>query len=280
MNYAINPTRWHLKKCARRAVTHLSVGLARNGQNAKRPTIHVLTYHRFTGLKYDPVSVKPRDFEKHLQWLGQNVQLLDAEAFCLALQGKQQSKRDAVLITIDDGHRSFYDHAYPLLKKYNAPAILFVCPSLINSKHNSGEFMNWEELEQVQRDRIIVASHGLSHRSLGKISIQEAEYEVKEAQKQLKQHLKIENPFFAFPFGTRKDFSDPLADMLLDHGYLHCFTSIHGACVPLSRSNLLPRIKIESGESIDMFSKISRGHLDAWRAVDNVAWWLQQRGRL
>lgn len=35
------------------------------------------------------------------------------------------------LITIDDGDRSFYEVVYPLLKRYNLPAILFVSPKVI-----------------------------------------------------------------------------------------------------------------------------------------------------
>ncbi len=280
MNYAINPIRWHAKKWARRAVIRLSGGLGAVGQSAKRPTIRVLTYHRFTNIKYDPVSVRPCDFEAHLQWLSQNVNLLDAETFCLALAGKQQLDRNAVLITIDDGHRSFYEHAYPLLKKYNVPAILFVCPALVDAQNSPKEFMGWEELAHVQRGNIVVASHGLSHRSLGLVSMTQAVHEVEEASKQLKLRLGIENPFFAFPFGTRKDFSDELADMLLANGYQYCFTSVHGQCSPMTRPNLFPRIKIESGESLNLFRAIALGQLDAWRAFDSVGWRLQQRGRL
>lgn len=280
MNYAINPVRWHVKKWARRAAICFSRGLSGVGQNAEGPKLRVLTYHRFTDLIYDPVSVTPSDFEMQLSWLSRNVRLLDAETFCMMLQDNQPLDRDAVLITVDDGHKSFYEHAYPLLKKYDVPAILFVCPSLINDKFNTREFMNWGELAQVRRNKIVVASHGFSHRSLGRVSMAEAEYEVAEASKLLKLRLGIENPFFAFPYGTRNDFSDALADMLLAKGYQYCFTSVHGPCSPMSRSNLLPRIKIESGESLNVFRKIAQGHLDMWRVVDNLGWRLQQRGRL
>lgn len=280
MNYAINPIRWHVKKWARRAVISISGGLGDLWHGAKPPAIRVLTYHRFTDNKYDPVSVRPDDFEAHLQWLSRNVTLLDAEKFCHALEGKQPLERNAVLVTVDDGHRSFYEHAYPLLKKYKVPAILFVCPALVDKQNSAREFMSWDELARVQQDMIVVASHGLSHRSLGRTSMRQAVYEVEEASRQLKLHLGVENPFFAFPFGTRRDFSDELADVLLANGYQYCFTSVHGRCSQMTRSNLFPRVKIESGESLGLFRAIALGRLDAWRAIDNVGWRLQQRGRL
>lgn len=37
------------------------------------------------------------------------------------------------MLTFDDGDVSFYDNAYPVLKKHNIPAVIFVITSLINT---------------------------------------------------------------------------------------------------------------------------------------------------
>jgi peptidoglycan/xylan/chitin deacetylase (PgdA/CDA1 family) len=44
------------------------------------------------------------------------------------------SKRQDVLLTTDDGDISFYTTAFPLIVKYNIPAILFIIPSLIGTE--------------------------------------------------------------------------------------------------------------------------------------------------
>jgi peptidoglycan/xylan/chitin deacetylase (PgdA/CDA1 family) len=276
----ISPLRWHLKKKARGAVINFSKKLSWLWHVKKKPQIRILTYHRFLEKKYDPVAVRPVDFEMQLQWLIKHVDILEPNKFRATLRGEYQLDRDAVLITIDDGHRSFFEYAYPLLKSYKIPAILFVCPSFADSKSYHDQFLNWNELEQVYQSGIVIASHGFAHKSLSKLSIDEAQREVAEAKKQLLRHLQIDNPFFAFPFGTRNDFSPVLADMLLKMGYEYCFTSIHGACTPLSRPNLFPRLKIESDESLATFRAIVEGHLDNWKIVDNFAWPIQQQSRL
>lgn len=279
MSYEISPLRWYLKKAARGVTTRACSNLAQLRRNSCRgPRIRVLTYHRFTNQKFDPVAVKPRDFERHLQWLLGNVELLDEITFQKACSGGLKLNRDAVLLTVDDGHRSFFEHAYPLLKTYDVPAIVFVCPGLIDAESPTRKFMTWDELREISRGRITVASHGYSHNSLGRLDAEAAEQEVLSARALLQQHLNVDNPFFAFPFGTRKDFSAPLADMLLHHGYRYCFTSMHGSCEPMMKPNLFPRLKIESGESLSVFAAIVRGHLDAWRLVDQAAWRLQQNG--
>jgi poly-beta-1,6-N-acetyl-D-glucosamine N-deacetylase len=43
------------------------------------------------------------------------------------------SKSSDVLLTFDDGHWSFYEYGFPLLKKYQIPAVLFIVSSLINT---------------------------------------------------------------------------------------------------------------------------------------------------
>ncbi|MCS7253269.1 MAG: polysaccharide deacetylase family protein [Armatimonadota bacterium] len=64
-----------------------------------------------------------------------------------------------VVITIDDGFRSAYKIAYPLLSKHGAKATLFIYTNAV------GRFgLSWGQLkEMVQSGRIEVASHTVTH---------------------------------------------------------------------------------------------------------------------
>lgn len=67
------------------------------------------------------------EFERHLRWLqdnGRRVLTLDEVADLVAAGAPVPA--DAVVLTIDDADRSFYDHAFPLLRKYGVKAHLFV----------------------------------------------------------------------------------------------------------------------------------------------------------
>ncbi|MCX2745199.1 polysaccharide deacetylase family protein [Mangrovivirga sp. M17] len=63
----------------------------------------ILAYHQFSA---------KNEFTKHLKLI---------------------KNRTDVLITVDDGDLSFYENAFPLLRKYNIPSILFIIPSLIET---------------------------------------------------------------------------------------------------------------------------------------------------
>ncbi|HZW40176.1 MAG TPA: polysaccharide deacetylase family protein [Ignavibacteriaceae bacterium] len=55
-------------------------------------------------------------------------------------------------ITIDDGDKSFYDCIFPILKKHNVPASIFVSPKIITEKSNYWfqEIIGYNQLELKQ----------------------------------------------------------------------------------------------------------------------------------
>ena len=81
---------------------------------------------------------------------------------------------------------------------------------------------------------------------------------------------------FAYPFGTRADFSDDTDRILTEAGYTTVFTTQHGAIASGMSPITLPRVKIEGGEGLSMFKLCCAGAMDAWRAVDFVLWRMQQ----
>jgi peptidoglycan/xylan/chitin deacetylase (PgdA/CDA1 family) len=275
LDLSVSPLRYACKKIARRIVAEASAVL---GGLTSEPTIRVLSYHRFGESSRDPVMVTPARFDAQMRWLVSHVDVLTPARFAAIQRGTEVLYRDAVLVTIDDGHASVATCALPVLEHYAVAAVLFVCPELVESA--GGEFVSWTELETCLQLGHTVASHGSTHRSLGRVPLTEATAEIAAAKETLARKLGVAGPYFAFPFGTRADFSPPLLSVLKAHGYEFCFTSIHGGCTPTHTLSWFPRVKVESGEDMRMFSHIATGKMDAWRHVDNLAWALQQRNRL
>lgn len=125
--------------------------------------IPILCYHDFReGGKHAYWAIPPKRFETHLQMLtAMGFTFLKMSEAVELMQGRWNKPipRRPIVITIDDGFRSAYTVAYPLLRKYKAKATLFVYTNAI------GKFgLSWDQLrEMIQSGIVEVASHTVSH---------------------------------------------------------------------------------------------------------------------
>jgi peptidoglycan/xylan/chitin deacetylase (PgdA/CDA1 family) len=137
-------------------------------------------------------TIDPSLFESQLLYLKSNgYKTLSVHEFYDALSNPGTLKNNkAVLLTIDDARSSVWRYAYPLLKKYEANAAIFIIPGLTekgalrknlsdvwNGKSNFEEIdksdpsdetlCTWEEISEMYNSGIInIESHSLFHREI------------------------------------------------------------------------------------------------------------------
>jgi peptidoglycan/xylan/chitin deacetylase (PgdA/CDA1 family) len=282
----ISPVRWYLKKFLRRSVVLSSLISRRFFSSPSQ--IRVLTYHRFGYQLRDPFCVTPEDFEQQMAWLAQHKRAVSLDELQQFLAGKIRLPSGSVLVTIDDGYQSVHDFALPILKKYNIPAVAFVTVSAIDQHLDAEPHLTWSQVRALT-SQVTVASHGWTHRSLGKISVEEMRQEATRSRVLLEQKLGATVTAFAYPFGTLADFNATTSTVLQESYYDYAFTSQHGFISerfvqqdshklnPSTFSSFyLPRIKVEGGEGLWMFRLLAEGGLDNWRFIDQTLWKLQQ----
>jgi biofilm PGA synthesis lipoprotein PgaB len=120
----------------------------------------------------DPFAVSTRNFAMHLDWLRAHGYVpVSAQAVREARAGRRTLPEKAVLLTFDDGLRSTYTHAYPLLRSYGYPALVAVVTSWMDLPPGArvpyghrdftrDDFLTWEQLREMQAGGLIeVASH-------------------------------------------------------------------------------------------------------------------------
>lgn len=101
------------------------------------------------------------------------------------------------LITFDDGHRSNYDHAFPLLEKFSIRAIFFVLAGRIGTT----EYISWDQAREVARAGHQVQSHGWSHRLLTQCNTNELERELVWSKRELEDRIGVEVVSLSVPGG-------------------------------------------------------------------------------
>ncbi len=189
-------------------------------------TVPILTYHKLSENGADAVTVTRKSFDDQMMFLkkhGYNVISLDD--FYDFLELREPLPRKSVVITFDDGWRSTYDIAYPILRKYGYPATLFVYTDFINE---GGGGMTWSILQEMQKGGVSIQSHTKSHRYLNKLSGKETfrtyfeavKEELDDSAKIIKKHLNTDVKYLAYPYGEMNDLVAALAEKLGYRGAL------------------------------------------------------------
>jgi peptidoglycan/xylan/chitin deacetylase (PgdA/CDA1 family) len=185
-------------------------------------TIPILTYHRFSDKCSSPLCVPARVFDRQMRYLKENGYhvLTPAELFAF-LEYRQGLPKKSVLITMDDGYRSVYTIAYPILKKYGFTATVFVYTSFVGA---SGMAITWKQLRKLKAEGFTIGSHTVFHTDLTKKKEGETENdflarvtrELFESKKIIDRKLKQETFIFAYPYGR---YDQTTAQIVREAGY-------------------------------------------------------------
>lgn len=99
----------------------------------KGPTVFILMYHKIApnAYPYYGVSVTPNIFEKQIRTIVKHYQVVALEE--LADMQNFFGRKDIIAITFDDGYKGVYRWAFPILRKFDLPATVFLTTDLIGS---------------------------------------------------------------------------------------------------------------------------------------------------
>jgi peptidoglycan/xylan/chitin deacetylase (PgdA/CDA1 family) len=125
--------------------------------------ISILAYHRFGPNVADSMTVTTPLFEQQLGWLTEHgYRIVPLRALVDGLGGNGPPlPQHAVVITVDDGHRTVYSELFPLVRKYRLPVTLFIYPSAIS---NASYALTWEQIaEMVATGLVDIQSHTVWH---------------------------------------------------------------------------------------------------------------------
>lgn len=182
--------------------------------------VPILNYHRFDN-SGNRLSVQPEMFRRHLQYLVENdyrvVPLAQVLEF---LRGERPLPMRALAITIDDGYRSTYDVAYPLLVEFGFPATVFVYSDFVG---RGG--MSYEQLREMRGSGLIdIQAHSKSHANLTEQLPDETqaayrrriEREIEDPAERLSSKLGDRVTQYAYPYGDANTY---VMERLRANGY-------------------------------------------------------------
>ena len=129
-------------------------------------TIPILCYHRFAQACDSPLCMPADIFDQQMRYLKENgYRVIGPEELLDVLDYRKAVPKKAVMISIDDGYRSVYNVAYPILKKYGFGATLFVYIDYVGV---SSKALTWDLLRELKREGFYIGSHSVAHSDLSK----------------------------------------------------------------------------------------------------------------
>jgi peptidoglycan/xylan/chitin deacetylase (PgdA/CDA1 family) len=174
--------------------------------NGFSETMPILMYHY---IEVAPASttlkglyLDPKIFANQLLELQKNnYKTLFVSEVGASIVSQQKLDQKNIALTFDDGYEDFYTEAYPLLKKYNCKATLYV---IINALDKKGYLTRIQVRELADSGLVEIASHTFNHPDLRILKAKDAKFEIMDSKKILEQISGKPVLSFAYPYGYYK----------------------------------------------------------------------------
>lgn len=198
------------------AALFLSFGLWL-GSVVSHYTVPILMYHYINAEEplRSKLGVSPQSFERQMRFLRERrYNIMPLTELADLIRDKKGLPPRTVAVTFDDGYLDNYTNAYPVLKKYNIPATIFVVVNRIGRRVGNDDYMNWQQIKELSESGLVtIGSHSMNHLNLNEVeSEDELRYEIAESRIILEEALNRKVSLFSYPFGGLNNNARLMAD--------------------------------------------------------------------
>ncbi len=193
-------------------------------------------YHRFNENKYPSTNIKMDIFKKHIEIIkNSNFNFHNPYKIYEIFDNPKSNKE--ILVTIDDAFVSFYEEAWPYLKKNKIPFILFVSTEPVGKKG----YMTWDQIREIKNENfVLIGHHSHSHKYLIDDTNNEFIMDIEKANEIFLQELGHIPKLFSYPFGEYSKFMRDYISKNFDFAF-----GQHSGVIDLNKDKFeLPRFPI------------------------------------
>ncbi len=209
--------------------------------------VAILGYHDFSETEQQTaMRIRTSKFREQMQTIRDlGLAVIPMSDFIAWKNGEKAIPAKSVVITIDDGWKSVYTDAYPILKEFGYPFTIFIYKDYLDG---GSKAMTTTMVKDMLKHRATIGSHSTTHpypqavKKYQKTGVQEydkfLEVEMRESKRFLEQQFKKNIPLYAYPGGF---YTDEMLTKAEQVGYSHLFTVQPGKVNRDLPNNLLPR---------------------------------------
>ena len=235
--------------------------------------IPVLMYHALIDGEAPGVHsfhVLKHEFARQMEWLyTHGYKTLSLNELYDALVRGVKFEGNRVVLTFDDGYRSLYTHATPILEQYGFHAVLFLTTAAVGERSYrclshctmyppDDRPLTWGELEEMQRRGWEIQAHGHRHYGHTALDDKALEEEIKQSQQAIRDNLRFQSEFYCYPYG---DYNANTLDKISELGFKAAFIVRPGFAKKSDDLRRICRISITVSDDIRLFRrKMRRGY--------------------
>jgi peptidoglycan/xylan/chitin deacetylase (PgdA/CDA1 family) len=244
------------------------------GASAPSTALPILTFHGFDD-RSSVISFPPRVFRRGLaRLLERGYRTTSLAAVAARLRHGLPLSAQTVVITFDDGYRSVYDEAFPVLRQYAMTATIFLTIGDSDGSVPAGrlptlgerEMLSWGEIREMHAAGMEVGAHTLTHPDLTRLTRARVEVELRDSKRGIEDALGGPVECFAYPYGRFDAQSHELARQ-----YFSCACSDRlGVVRADSDPHALARVETYYLRSDRLFDLVSTPRLERYLRVRNL----------
>jgi peptidoglycan/xylan/chitin deacetylase (PgdA/CDA1 family) len=226
--------------------------------NGDGRTLRVLMYHKVNDLPTNRMSMPVSLFADQMDQLRElGYTAVDLDAVIAHYTDDAPLPDRSVLITFDDGYRDNLENAAPILHERGYPAVQFVPLGYVGDPlplpHEEplaahgilNRTVDWAELRELEAAGVRIESHGISHRPLADLELDEAAREIAVSKLRLEERLGRPVQAFSYVKGSEAHYKPVHLSLVRQAGYDVAFTAISGANGPSTDPLQLHRYNVE-----------------------------------
>jgi len=227
----------------------------------------IFCYHRLVDkIRYPGTEITPAAFEAQMKELKDSgITVIPMQDLLAWKRGEKNIPPRAAVVTFDDGWKSQYEVAWPIMKKYGYPFTMFIYTEGVRGGSlGGGEAITWEQLADMRDNGVDIEAHSATHQDLreghtimlastggkrtktkltGPQYEQWVQNEVVGCKQLLEQRLGIKVNCFAVPFGN---YNEHVKELARNAGYEAMFTVYGQPITFTSAMDSLGRYAIEA----------------------------------
>lgn len=217
---------------------------------APSPTAYtpILMYHQIDG-RAGRYSVSLGQFTAQMQWLHANgYEAVSVEQIAAAMRGEATLPEKRVAITFDDGWKSQFTQAKPVLDAVGYKATFYLVTSYVGRPQ---AYMSWDDVRRLAAEGHWIGSHSVTHRWLTRLPASEMTRELVESRNAIAAQTGVSVTTLSYPYGARSRVVQASAQTV---GYTSAVATGAALRYDLARVFSLPRIEIQRGFTLPEFA--------------------------